>query len=91
MTFGQRIAGLLAWAFGLASAATLGLQAYLWLKGGQWISIPVGFLLIAAGNYDLPQTDWEGIQKLMWWFVMTPLWIDAAVAAFIAGCMARES
>lgn len=80
----ERIATWIATGLALAAAATFIFQIYMWLRGGVWTDLPVGVILIAMGNHDLPQTDWAGVQKAMQWFIQTPLWIDALVAAPIA-------
>jgi hypothetical protein len=75
-------------AFGLiAGFAVFLYQLYLWLKLGQWISMPLSTVFQWLGFDYSSVTDfaWIGVQKLVVWSLDLPLSAMSIVAGFAIG------
>lgn len=75
-------------AFGFISGVgVLIYQLYLWLKLGEWVSMPLSTLLVWLGfDYSsITNIAWVGVQKLVVWCLDLPLSIAAIMLGFAIG------
>jgi hypothetical protein len=75
-------------AFGfLAGVGVFLYQIYLWLKLGQWVSMPLSTMIVWLG-FDFSSVTnitWIGIQKLVVWSLDLPLSIVSIIAGLAIG------
>lgn len=71
----------------MVGAGVLLYQGYLWLKTGQWESMPFHLALTHIGfdYYDVTPDSWLGLQKLVHWFFNLPLSLMAVILGYLIG------
>ena len=74
----------------LAAICLVAYQVYLWLKEGQWTSIPISSLFGPLGidYYSVIDISWAGAQKILIWLLDLPLGVGLIALGFLAGVVA---
>jgi hypothetical protein len=71
--------------FVLVALAFPAYQALVWLQEGVWHPLPISWALHFM-SWRVPQTDWVGLQKIIYWVLDLPILVVPAFMAF--GCFA---